>query len=283
MNAAEIVIYRGDETAELQLEVRVEEETVWLTQAQLIELFNATKQNISLHINNIFKEGELNPAATVKEYLTVQTEGKRKVKRKILYYNLDVIISVGYRVKSHRGTQFRIWANKVLKDYLLKGYAIQHRVERIEKKLLEHDQKFDLLIHSNIQPAEGIFYDGQVFDAWEFVSGIIKSAKKSIVLIDNYIDETVLALLTKRQPEVSSKIFTANISRLLELDLERHNKQYPAIELYTFTKAHDRFLIIDEETVYHIGASIKDLGKKWFAFSKIKLNAEEILSNLNLK
>jgi len=167
-----------------------------------------------------------------------------------------------------------------LKEYLLKGYALPHRVERIEKKLLEHDQKFDLLIRSSLRPLEGIFYDGQVFDAWEFVSGIIKSAQKSIVLIDNYIDETVLALLAKRQANVSAKIFTAKISRPLELDLERHNKQYPAITLYTFTKAHDRFLIIDDETVYHIGASIKDLGKKWFAFSKINLDAREILNHL---
>ena len=280
MDSAEIVIYKGDKNSGFQLEVIVEDETVWLTQSQLVELFSATKQNISLHINNIFKEGELDPAATVKESLTVQTEGKRKVKRKILYYNLDIIISVGYRVKSPRGTQFRIWANEILKEYLLKGYALPHRVERIEKKLLEHDQKFDLLIRSSLRPLEGIFYDGQVFDACEFVSGIIKSAQKSIVLIDNYIDETVLALLAKRQANVSAKIFTAKISRPLELDLERHNKQNPAITLYTFTKAHDRFLIIDDETVYHIGASIKDLGKKWFAFSKINLDAREILNHL---
>ena len=188
MEQGEIVIYKTTDENNFQLEVRVEDETVWLTQAQMVELFNSTKQNISLHINNIFKEGELEANSTVKEYLTVQQEGKRKVKRKIALYNLDVIISVGYRVKSERGTQFRIWANKVLKDYLLKGYAINQRVDKIEKKLIEHDQKFELLINTNLPPNEGIFYDGQIFDAYTFVSELIKTAKSSIVLIDNYID-----------------------------------------------------------------------------------------------
>lgn len=230
MNAAEIVIYRGDETAELQLEVRVEEDTVWLNRQQMAELFSRDVKTIGKHINNALKE-ELKSMPVIAKFATTASDGKTY---QVEHYSLDMILSVGYRVKSQRGVQFRRWANEILKEFLLKGYAIQHRVERIEKKLLEHDQKFDLLIHSNIQPAEGIFYDGQVFDAWEFVSGIIKSAKKSIVLIDNYIDETVLALLTKRQAEVSAKIFTANISRSLELDLERHNKQYPAIELYFY-------------------------------------------------
>lgn len=279
MNSAEIVIYQGVETADIQLEVRVEDETVWLNRQQMAELFSRDIKTVGKHINNALKE-ELKSMPVIAKFATTASDGKTY---QVEHYSLDMILSVGYRVKSQRGVQFRRWANEILKEYLLRGYAIHHRVERIEKKLLEHDQKFDLLIHSNIQPAEGIFYDGQVFDAWEFVSGIIKSAKKSIVLIDNYIDETVLALLTKRKPEVSAKIFTANISRPLELDLERHNKQYPAIEIYTFSKAHDRFLIIDEETVFHIGASLKDLGKKWFAFSKMKLNAGEILNNLNLK
>ena len=230
MNAAEIVIYRGDETAELQLEVRVEEDTVWLNRQQMAELFSRDVKTIGKHINNALKE-ELKSMPVIAKFATTASDGKTY---QVEHYSLDMILSVGYRAKSQRGVQFRRWANEILKEFLLKGYAIQPRVERIEKKLLEHDQKFDLLIHSNIQPAEGIFYDGQVFDAWEFVSGIIKSAKKSIVLIDNYIDETVLALLTKRQAEVSAKIFTANISRSLELDLERHNKQYPAIELYFY-------------------------------------------------
>ena len=276
----EIVIYQSSELPDFQIEVRVEDETVWLTQSQMVELFSSTKQNISLHISNIFKEDELQPGSTVKEYLTVQKEGNRTVNRKIAIYNLDVIISVGYRVKSQRGTQFRIWANKVLKEYLLHGYAINQRLEKIEKKILEHEQIFDLFIKTNLPPNEGIFFDGQVFDAWQFVSSIAESAQKSITLIDNYTDESVLTLFLKRQPKVEATIYTANITKQFQLDIEKHNIQYPAIQVFQFTKSHDRFLIIDQKTVYHIGASLKDLGKKWFAFSKINLDAVEILEKL---
>lgn len=279
MDKGEIILYQTDDKS-TQIEVRIDEETVWLTQAQLVELFNSTKQNISLHINNIFKEGELIPSSTVKEYLTVQMEGARRVQRKTTGYNLDVIISVGYRVKSQRGTQFRIWANRVLKDYLLKGHVINRRVDKIEKKLLEHDQKFDLLIKTNLLPTEGIFYDGQIFDAYQFASDIIKSATKSIVLIDNYVDESVLTLLSKRNSIVTATIYTASVSKQLKLDLKRFNAQYPKVEVKTFTRSHDRFLIIDNATVYHIGASLKDLGKKWFAFSKIELDAMEMINKL---
>ncbi len=276
----EIIIYQPEDKS-TQFEVRIDEETVWLTQIQMVELFSSSKQNISLHINNIFKEGELSPVTTVKEYLTVQYEGGRKVKRNIAYYNLDIIISLGYRVKSIRGTQFRIWANRVLKDYLLKGHVINERVERIEKKLIDHDQKFDFLIKTNLLQTEGIFYDGQIFDAYKFVSDIIKSAKESIILIDNYIDESVLTLLSKRKKEVKATIYTNSISKQLKLDLIKFNAQYPKIELLLFTKSHDRFLIIDNSTVYHIGASLKDLGKKWFAFSVIKLDAKELIKQLS--
>jgi hypothetical protein len=283
MQQGEIVIYKAVDSAEFQIEVRVEDETVWLTQSQMVELFNSTKQNISLHINNVFKEGELNSALTVKEYLTVQLEGKRQVQRKITIYNLDVIISVGYRVKSLRGTQFRIWANQVLKDYLLKGYVINQRINKIENKLLEHDLKFDLLINTHLPPKQGIFYNGQIFDAYKFVSDIIKSAQKSIVLIDNYVDESTLFLLSKRKKGVSATIYSNTISKQLQHDIKAHSAQYEPIEIKTFTKSHDRFLIIDSETVYHIGASLKDLGKKWFAFSKIELDASEMLDRLNGK
>ena len=197
----EIILYQPDERS-TSMEVRIDDETVWLSQNQMVELFSSTRQNVSLHINNIFKEKELDQISTVKEYLTVQLEGSRKVKRKVILYNLDVIISVGYRVKSKRGTQFRIWANRILREYLLKGYAINHRIDKIEKTLFEHDQKFDLLIRTNLPPHEGIFYDGQVFDAYIFVSDLIKSASKSIVLIDNYVDKTVLSLLSKRNANV---------------------------------------------------------------------------------
>ena len=275
----EIVIYQPDDFS-ISLEVKLEEETVWLSQAQMVELFNSTKQNISLHINNVFKEGELDATSTVKEYLTIQIEGNRKVKRKVRYYNLDVIISVGYRVKSKRGTQFRIWANQIIKDYLLKGYAISKRVDRLEEKLIDHDNKFDLLLKTNIQPKEGIYFDGQIFDAYTFVSKLIKSANKSILLIDNYVDESVLLMLSKRKKSVSAKIFTSNISKQLKLDLEKHNSQYPKTIINTYKKSHDRFLIIDDRDLYHIGASLKDLGKKWFAFSKIDIDTNEIINKL---
>ncbi|MBS1490467.1 MAG: virulence RhuM family protein [Bacteroidetes bacterium] len=274
----EIVLYHSK--ADLHIEVRIENETVWLTQNQMAELFDATKQNISLHINNVFKEKELTIASTVKEYLTVQTEGKRKVSRKVMYYNLDVIISVGYRVKSNRGTAFRIWANKILKDYLLKGYAISHRVEKIEKKIVEHEQKFDLLINSNLPGQEGIFFDGQIFDAWQFVSRLIKSARNNILLIDNYVDEVTLSLLSKRKKNVNAIIYTAKLTSQLKYDLEKHQAQYENIEIKIFSKSHDRFLIIDEKELYHIGASLKDLGKRWFAFSKINMDVQPIIERL---
>ena len=280
IDKAEIIIYKESVSPDFQIEVRVEDETVWLTQLQMAELFEATKQNISLHVNNVFKEGELETGSTVKEYLTVQFEGKREVKRKVLYYNLDVIISVGYRVKSKRGIQFRIWANKVLKDYLLRGYALNNRIDRIEQKILEHDQKFELIINTGLKPTEGIFYDGQIFDAWQFVSQLIKEAEKSIVLIDNYVDESVLMLLSKRSPNVKATIYTGSITKQLETDLQKHHQQYPPIELKHFSTSHDRFLIIDETTVYHIGASLKDLGKRWFAFSKINLDPKDLLRRL---
>ena len=280
MEQGEIVIYKASDSAEFQIEVRVEDETVWLTQTQMVNLFDATKQNISLHINNIFNEGELQRNSVVKEYLTTASDGKRY---KTKFYNLDVIISVGYRVKSLRGTQFRIWANKILKEYLLKGYVINHRIEKIEKEVYSLNKKvddFDFQLKTNLPPSEGVFFDGQIFDAYLFVSNIIKSAKAAIVLIDNYVDESVLVLLSKRNPNVETTIYTASISAQLKFDLEKFNAQYPKVEVKTFAKSHDRFLIIDHAIVYHIGASLKDLGKKWFAFSRINLNAQEIIEKL---
>ena len=283
MEQGEIILYKAFDSTEFQIEVRVEDETVWLTQNQMVNLFDATKQNISLHINNIFNEGELQRNSVVKEYLTTASDGK---KYKTNFYNLDVIISVGYRVKSMRGTQFRIWANKVLKEYLLKGYVVNHRIEKIEKEVYSLNKRvdeFEFQIKTNLTPSEGIFFDGQIFDAYLFVSDIIKSATTSIVLIDNYVDESVLVLLAKRNPNVETTIYTASIPAQLKLDLKKFNAQYPKIEVKSFTKSHDRFLIIDSKTVYHIGASLKDLGKKWFAFSKIELDISEILGKVNEK
>ena len=290
VNQGEIVLYQPDE--EVRIEVRLEEDTVWLTQAQMVELFKSTKQNISLHVNNIFKEGELDRAATVKEYLTVQKEGSRNVQRKVTCYNLDVIISVGYRVKSIRGTQFRIWANKVLKEYLLKGYSVSQRIadmeQRVSTSLREHEErlgkveeKVDFFIHTSLPPVEGVFYDGQVFDAYKFVSDLIRTAKESILLIDNYVDESVLMMLGKRGKGVSATICTQRLSRQLQLDLVKYDAQYPPIELRVCKNIHDRFLIIDNAEVYHIGASLKDLGKKMFAFSKLGIPAESLTSCLS--
>ena len=276
----EIILYHPDDQPDFHLEVRVEDDTVWLTQGQMVELFDSTKQNISLHIKNIFQEEELEEKSTVKEYLTVQTEGSRKVKRKVLCYNLDVIISVGYRVKSKRGTQFRIWANSVLKAYLLKGYAINSRVDQLEKKIAQHDEQLELLVQTALPPKEGIFYEGQIYDAYTFVGDIVKGAKNSIILIDNYIDDSVLTLLSKRHPGVSAVIYTQRISKQLKLDIDKHNAQYEPIQMNEFSNSHDRFLIIDEKEVYFIGASIKDLGKKWFAFSKINIDIDYLLRKL---
>ena len=264
MEKGEIILYQPNET--IKLEVRIEEESVWLTQAQMTELFQTTKQNISLHINNIFKEGELNQLSVVKDSLTTATDGK---KYRTKYYNLDVIISVGYRVKSLRGTQFRQWANKVLKDYLLKGYSLNQRLQALERTVTEHSQKIDFFVRTALPPVEGVFYNGQIFDAYKFVTDLIKSARHSLVLIDNYVDETTLLMLSKRRKEVSATIYTAKISRQLQLDLDKHDDQYPPIQVRTYKDSHDRFLLIDETEVFHIGASIKDLGKKMFAFSKM--------------
>lgn len=278
MEQGEIILYQPDET--VKLEVRMEDETVWLTQAQMVELFCSTKQNISLHINNIFKEGELAEKATVKEYLTVRTEGNRNVKRKITCYNLDVIISVGYRVKSVRGTQFRIWANSVLKEYLLKGYSINQRLSELEKTVALHSEKIDFFVRTSLPPVEGIFFDGQIFDAYKFATDLIKSAKESIVLIDNYVDESVLLMLSKRNPGVSATIYTQKITAQLQLDLDKHNDQYPPINIRTYRNSHDRFMIVDDKEVYHIGASLKDLGKKMFAFSKLEIDPGLITDKL---
>ena len=277
MSPNEIVIYQS-ENLSTHIEVLIEDETVWLTQLQMAELFQTTRNNITLHIGNIFKEHELEAISVSKDYLLTASDGK-KYKTKL--YNLDVIISVGYRVKSKTGTQFRIWATNTLKTYLLKGYVIQDRIEGIEKRLYEHDTKIKLLLNTNLPPNQGIFFDGEVFDAYVFVTKLIKSAKKSIVLIDNYCDETVLTLLSKRQAKVKASIYLNKIDTAFQLDIEKHNLQYSVIDVHLFKKAHDRFLILDYKEVYHIGASLKDLGKKWLAFSKMNLSAKEITTRLN--
>jgi len=280
MEKADIVIYKSIDTTDFQIEVRVEDETVWLNRQQLAILFDRDIKTIGKHVANAMKE-ELSAIPVIAKFATTASDGKIY---QVEYYNLDMIISVGYRVKSQRGVQFRIWANKVLKEYLLKGYIVNHRLDRIENDvqgLKRQVEEFEFQLKTNTPPTEGIFYNGQIFDAWQFVSGIIKEAKGSIVLIDNFIDETTLALLAKRQSKVTAVIYTPRLTKQIEVDLKKHNEQYSPITIVPFTKAHDRFLIIDHNTVYHIGASLKDLGKKWFAFSRIKLDAREMLSKLN--
>jgi hypothetical protein len=282
----EIILYQPNELAE-QIEVRLEDETVWLTQAQMALLFGQTKQNISLHIHNCFKENELEKMATVKDSLTVQMEGQRKVNRKLEYYNLDVIISVGYRVKSKQGTLFRIWATRILKDYLLKGYVLNNRMNRLEDNFDALKNKVDqisLQINTQNIPTQGIFFDGQIFDAYVFVTELIKKAKTCVMLIDNYVDEKVLTILSKRANSANAIIYTKTISKQLQLDLSKHNSQFPSIDIKTLANCHDRFLIIDQKELYHLGASLKDLGKKWFAFSKMDESIVRlILEQINME
>ena len=278
----EIVMYQPDET--IRLEVRVEDETVWLTQQQMAELFQTTRNNITLHIGNIFKEGELVDSAVRKESLLTAADGK---KYKTKFYNLDVIISVGYRVKSIRGTKFRQWANSILKQYLLKGYAVNRRIFDIEQKMAEQGleiahlkDKVDFFVRSSLPPVEGIFYDGQIFDAYAQIISLIKQAKRSIVLIDNYISADTLTMLSNRDANVSATIYTRQLSQQQQLDLQRHNQQYPPIAVNVCQHNHDRFLIIDDE-VYLFGASLKDAGKKLFAYIRMQeTSAAELISNI---
>jgi len=281
----EIILYQAKELPS-RIEVRIEDETVWLNQDQMATLFGRNRVAITQHIGNIFKEGELDEEVVCKDFLLTTQHGAIKGKsqtRKIKIYNLDVIISVGYRVKSKQGTQFRIWANKILKDYLLKGYAVNKRIDRIEDNvhaLIGRVNEIDLQIKTNLPPKQGIFFDGQVFDAYTFVTDILKQAKQSIILIDNYIDESSLVMLSKRSKNVNATIYTQP-NKQLDLDIKKHNQQYDKIEVKLLNKSHDRFIIIDEKEVYHFGASLKDLGKKWFAFSKMEIEAKTILQHLS--
>ena len=285
-NKGEIVMYQPDET--IRLEVRVENETVWLTQQQMAELFEATKQNVSLHINNIFKEDELDRLSVVKDSLTTARDGKRY---KTKFYNLDVIISVGYRIKSKRGTLFRQWANRVLKDFIIRGYAINQQVKYLEEKMdakfhvydnqiSDIQDKISFFVRSSLPPVEGIFYDGQIFDAYVQIVSLIKQARRSIVLVDNYVDETTLTMLSKRNANVSATIYTKQTAEQFRLDVQRHNQQYPPIAVNICQRNHDRFLIIDD-VVYIFGASLKDAGKKLFAYIKMQeTSADELLSRI---
>ncbi len=279
-----LVVYND---GELELKVSVDSETIWLTQKQIAEVFGGTKQNISLHINNIYKEKELDKISTVKYYLTVQKEGNREVTRNIEHYNLDMILSLGYRINSIKATKFRQWATSVLKNYIQNGYAINnHKITEQRLFTLENDMQFikSKIKNNSLEFNQNIFFDGQIYDAYSFVNDLLKLAKSEIVLIDNYIDETVFTLFSK-YPNINFTIYTSTISKQLKLDFEKYSKQYKNISLKTFKSSHDRFLIIDKKEIYHLGASLKDLGKKWFAFSKMSLNSlnlDDILHKLEV-
>ena len=268
MQENEIVLYQPNDA--VHLEVRMANESVWLTQSHIALLFGVGQPAISKHLNNIFKSGELDERSvhSILEYTAADGKTYRTK-----FYNLDAILSVGYRVNSINATMFRKWANNVLKDYLLKGYSVNQRFERLEQRVSKTEEKIDFFVRMALPPVEGIFFDGQIFDAYTFVSDLVRSAKSRIILFDNYVDDTVLTLLDKRADGVSAQIYTRNITQQLTLDLQRHNAQYRPIAIDAFPNAHDRFLCIDN-TVYHIGASLKDLGKKWFAFSRMEVETD---------
>lgn len=281
----EIIVYQSGSTT--RLEVRMKGDTVWLTQAQIAELFGTHRQAITKHLRNIFNSNELEESSVSSILELTALDGKNYATK---VYNLDAIISVGYRVNSKNATLFRQWANQVLKDYLLKGFSVNQRLDRLEQvlyeqndKILDHDRKIDFFIKTSLPPVEGVFYDGQLFDAYKFAADLIRSAKKSLILIDNYVDESVLLLFTKRCPGVKGTIYTGQISKQLSLDLQRHNAQYDPIDVQLFKQSHDRFLIIDEMELYHIGASLKDLGKKWFAFSRLQVDITTFLNHIFLE
>ena len=281
----EIIIYQPDET--LRLDVRVDNDTVWLNRNQIAELFGRDVKTIGKHVANALKE-ELAGIPVVAKFAITATDGKTY---QVEHYNLEMITSIGYRVKSARGVRFRAWANKVLKEYLLRGYAVNQRLMQLEDRIDRHfseydrhflqlDEKVDFFVRSSIQPKEGIFFNGQIFDAYAFVAKLIRKAESRIVVIDSYVDDSVLVQLSKRNPGVTIDIYDGKISEQLRQDVARHNAQYPGVTLHAYNKAHDRFLIIDEE-VYHIGHSLKDLGKKLFAFSRMEiLTGSELLSRL---
>ena len=284
-NTGEIVMYQPDET--IRLEVRMEGETVWLSQAQMAELFGTKRQAITKHLQNIYESDELKKEATSSILELVRKEGNRTVKRKVEFYNLDAIISVGFRVNTKRGIEFRQWANRVLKNYLLRGYVVNSRIMALEQHVAEQDtqikdlkNKVDFFVRSSLPPVEGIFFDGQIFDAYVQIVNLIKQAKRSITLIDNYIDETTLTMLSKRDTKVSATIYTRQLNQQQQLDVQRHNQQYPPIAVNICQRNHDRFLIIDD-VVYLFGASLKDAGKKLFAYIKMQeTSAAELLNNI---
>ena len=292
-----IVVYRSADNA-VQLDVQLADETVWLTQQQIAKLFQKAKSTISYHISNIFKEGELEEKVVVRKIRITAPHGAMSEKTQtdeLNLYNLDVIISVGYRVHSVQGTRFRQWANRILKDYLLRGYAVNPHLryieQRIDNKLQEHTEqihelqnKVDFFVRAALPPKEGIFMNGQIYDAYECVTRLIKSAKKSIVLIDNYVDESTITMMGNKQKGVSVDIYTTALSltAVVRQAESKFNSQYGGLFLHHISNVHDRFIILDNKTIYLIGASLKDAGKKLFAFTQMSSELiQELQNNLS--
>ena len=274
-----IVVYN---TGELEVNVSIEEETLWLNQKQLGELFNVEIHTINYHIKNIFKQKELEKIPTIRKIRIVQQEGNRKVEREVEHYNLDMIIYIGYRVNSITATKFRQWATSILKEYISKGYAVNtHKITEYRLANLENDMQIikSKIKNDTLDLKQGIFYEGQFFDAYIFISDILKNAKKSITLIDNYIDGNTLLHLSSNK-DLNINIITKSLTKELKVIIEKFNKQYKNLKVFEYSKSHDRFLIIDEKIIYHIGASLKDLGNKWFAFSKLEDDNFELLKRI---
>ena len=289
-NENQIVVYQPNET--VRLDVRLENETVWLTQSQLCELFGVVKSNVSYHLKNIFGTNELDYGATVRKIRTVRLEAGRNVSRDIEYFNLDVIISLGYRINSKLGIQFRQWATRVLKNYLLQGYAVNTQLaqleDKVDRRLAKHDsdiaelkEKVDFFVQTKEPPLQGVFYDGQLWDARALVLKLIQSAKRSLILIDNWATPEMLDLFAKKRKGVKVTIFTSEHydrkhvphRKISEADIATFNAQYPKLTVRCNESFHDRFLVIDDKELYLIGASLKDLGKKCFAFTKLDAGA----------
>jgi len=284
LSKGEVVKYVSAD-GQKELEVVIENESVWLNQSQIADLFGVKQPAISKHIKNVYNSLELieKSSHSILEY--VGNDGKQVYKQK--FYNLDMIISVGYRVNSVQATQFRIWATKIIKSYLIKGYVVNEKLESIEKqvkknklKIDQQEKEIERLVTKTLPSNQGIFFDGQVFEAYKLVSDIVRSAKKSIVLIDNYLDDTVLTLFSKRKKGVTLKILTKKLDERKNLDVKKFNEQFPPAEINFFDHSHDRFMIIDEKDLYHFGASLKDLGKRWFAFSKMDVGIADMINKL---
>ena len=274
----QIVVYQPNDV--MRLEVRLENETVWLTQSQMGELFGCTVRNVRMHVENIYACGELEPS-TRKDFFLVRMEGSRKVSRSVTCYNLDVIISVGYRVNSVKGIQFRRWATNVLREYLLHGYSINARMnqleDRVDRRLARQAQdidelksKVDFFVQTNMPPTEGVFYDGQLWDACSLVEKLIARAKSTILLIDSWVGVGTLDMLAKKRKGVVVTLVTSpRGNKLAPTDIAKFAAQYGVLDVKTSTAFHDRFLILDDKELYLIGASLKDLGKKCFGFTKM--------------